>query len=260
MGKAFDLEEARLKFRRGKEHLKALDDEFRRFHADETYGVACEYDSERSQYVGRFKICRPIPQHSWGLLLGDSVHNVRSALDYVAWRLAGSDPSDLATLFPICIHPAKFQSQRFRFRRIHPDVIAEIESMQPYKRPDPIHSRLWLVEELDARDKHKLITMTQAITRVHSVRGKGQITIPYAAVEQPIEHDTVLVEFDGIPDENVEMEFEFASHVIFERGVVGDPRNTYGVIRCLEEAYADVEKVINHFEELIIANPNLVPS
>jgi hypothetical protein len=123
---AVNLDEARLKFRRGKEHLKALDDEFRRFHANETNGVVCEYDPERRQYVGRFKIFRPIPQHSWGLLLGDSVHNLRSALDYIAWRLAGSDPTDLKTLFPICIHPAKFQSQRFRFGRIHPGSVGQL--------------------------------------------------------------------------------------------------------------------------------------
>src|SRR6185437_12800812 len=125
------LEEARLKFSHGKEHLEALNREFDRFYADETNGVDCEYDSERSKYVARFKIFRSIPQHSWGLLLGDSVHNVRSALDYIAWRLAGSDPSDLRTLFPICISPAKFHSQRYRFKRIHPDAVAEIESMQP---------------------------------------------------------------------------------------------------------------------------------
>jgi hypothetical protein len=255
MADSFLLNEARLKFSRGKEHLKALDAEIGRFYADETDTIVCEYDSERAEYVLRFKILRPIPQHSWGLLLGDSVHNVRTALDYIAWRLAGSDPSDRRTLFPIYIDPAKFQARHFRYTRIHPDALAEIERMQPYNRPDPIHSSLWLVEELDARDKHKLITMTQAITRFGSAKGMGKITIPYAAIEQPIEDNTVLAEFDRMPDDDVNMEFEFATYVIFERGLVGDPTRTYDVIRCLGGAYADVGKVIDYFDEAIGANP-----
>jgi hypothetical protein len=132
--------------------------------------------------------------------------------------------------------------------------------MQPYKRPDPTHNSLWLIEELDAKDKHKLITMIQAITRLKSFRGKGQVTIPYGAIDRPIEHDTVLIEFDDIPTEDMNMEFEIASHIIFERGVVGDPHNTYGVIRCLEEVYANIEKVIDYFDELIALNPYLIPT
>lgn len=175
------FEEALLNLRRGKEHLNALDREFDKFYTRDFYTITCEYNPESSQYIARLKITRPIPQHSWGLQLGDSVHNVRSALDYVAWRLAGSDPADLTTLFPTCRHPAKFKSLGYRVKRIHPDALTEIESMQPYKRPDPVHSSLWLIEELDARDKHKLITMTQSITRLHSFKGTGQITIPYTA-------------------------------------------------------------------------------
>jgi hypothetical protein len=193
-------------------------------------------------------------------MLGDSVHNVRSALDYVAWRLAGGDPTDLNTLFPICKHPAKFKSiSGYRLKRIHPDAVAEVESIQPYNRPDPLHSSLWLIEELDARDKHKLITMTQAMTRVHSFRGKGRVTIPYGAIEQPIQHDTILIEFDGPPDDNLDMEVELASHIICERGIVGDPAKTYTVTRCLEAAYKDVESVIDYFEAFVSENPHVIP-
>jgi hypothetical protein len=64
MPKPFCLDEARLKLTRGKEHLKALDEEFARFHSSETYTVACEYDLKRGQYVARFKLLRPLPQHS----------------------------------------------------------------------------------------------------------------------------------------------------------------------------------------------------
>jgi hypothetical protein len=53
----------------------------------------------------------------------------------------------------------------------------------------------------------------------------------------------------------LEIEFEFASHIIFERGILGNPANTYTVTRCLEDAYKDVESVIEYFEALVLENP-----
>jgi hypothetical protein len=250
------LEEAWLKLRRGREHLDALDAEFRRFHDDEFYTVVGEYDPEQAKYLVRFKILKPIPQHRWGLVLGDAVHNARSALDYIAWRLAGSDPTDFATLFPICNHPAKFKSSERRLRRMHPEIFAVIRDLQPYKRPDPSHHPLWLLEELDARDKHKLIAMTQSVTRVHSFHGRGQILIPYAAVEETIQDNAILAESS---DPNVEMEFEFASKVVFDRNVISAASGDYSVIRCVEGAFWAVECTINYFERIFMGYPHWIP-
>jgi hypothetical protein len=250
------LEEAWLKLARGREHLDTLDAEFRRFHDQPFYTVVSEYDSDKAKYLARFKILRSIPQHRWGLILGDAVHNARTALDYIAWRLAGSDPTDFATLFPICNHTAKFKSSERRLERMHPEVVAIIRDLQPYKRPDPNHSIIWLLEELDAKDKHKLIAMTQSVTRVHSFRGKGDILIPYAAVEQPIEHNAILAEST---DPNVEMEFELASKVIFDRIVLSAASGDYSVIRLVTEAFWAVETAIRFFERIFMGYPHWIP-
>jgi hypothetical protein len=255
------LAEARLKLERGRKHLKTLDAEIQKFHEgdNEPYTVVCEFDPERAQNVARFKVLKSIPQHSWGLILGDAVHNARSVLDYIAWRLAGSDPNDLLTLFHVCRHRAKFESLRFRLKRLHPNAFAEIRDLQPYLSPDPNHSLLWLLEELDARDKHKLIAMTQSITRVHSFRGTGQILIPYPAIEEPAEDGTILAEFAGSLGQNVDMEFEFASRVIFESGVLSAASGTYDVMRILPEAFWCVETIIDYFERLMMGNPHWIP-
>jgi len=36
------------------------------------------------------------------LMIGDCVHNMRAALDYIAWELAGYDIKETTTMFPIC--------------------------------------------------------------------------------------------------------------------------------------------------------------
>jgi hypothetical protein len=250
------LEEARLKLGRGQEHLDTLDAELRRFHHNEPYTVVGEYDPDSAKYLARFKILKPIPRHGWGLILGDAVHNARSALDYIAWRLAGGDPTDLITLFPICNHPAKFKSMQYRLKRMHPSVVAEIRDLQPYQRPDPKHDPLWLLEELDARDKHKLIAMTQSVTRAVSFDGRGDILIPYATFEQPVEDNAILAEST---DPNVEMELAFSSSVIFDRNVISAASGDYSVIRCITEAFWAVECVIRRFERIFMGYPHLIP-
>jgi hypothetical protein len=247
------LEEAWLKLARGREHLDALGREFQRFHDEEPYTVVIEYDLDQAKYLARFKVLKPIPQHSWGLILGDAVHNARSALDYIAWRLAGSDPNDTQTLFPICKDPAKFHPNRVK--RMHPEVVTLIRDLQPYQRPNSHHHPLWLLQELDARDKHKLIAMTQSFTGLQSFTGKGQVLIPYDTVVAPLQHDAILAEST---DPNVEMEFEVASFVIFDPNVIAVANDRSGVIPLVTDAFWAVECLIRYFERIFMGSPHWI--
>jgi hypothetical protein len=255
------LEQSWLKFRRGKEHLDALDREFRTFCSADSYTVIHEYDAERTQNVLRFKMLKTAPQHTWGLILGDAVHNARSALDYIAWRLAGSDLSDVKTMFPIYRSIIQFDHATWRLGRIHPDALAYIRTLQPYTRPDPNRSVLWMLQELDARDKHKLIAMTQSVTIGARFRVDDPIpvTIPYAAVEGRIEHDTILAEYPGPAKPQVNVEFDFLFGVLFEQGVLSASGN-YQVGPCLEQIFEAVEVIITNFERLLAANPHWIPT
>jgi hypothetical protein len=255
------LEESRYKLHRGKEHCDALDREFRTFCNIESYAVIHEYNAEQSQNFLRFKVLKPPPQYIWGLILGDAVHNARSALDYIAWRLAGSDLSDIKTMFPIYRAITQFDNAMSRLARIHPDALAYIRTLQPYTRPDPNRSVLWMLQELDARDKHKLIAMAQSVTCGASFRLNDptvEVTIPYAAIESRIEHDTILAEYPGPPKAQVNVEFDFGFRILFEQGVIGADGD-YEVVPCLEKIFDAVEVIITNFERLIAANPHWIP-
>jgi hypothetical protein len=255
------LEEAWLKLRRGKEHLYMLEMETRKFWDSDSHAVVYEYNVEESKNLLRFKLLKAIPQHSWGLILGDVVHNVRSALDYIIWRLAGSDLADRTSMFPICLSEDDWKRAQWRFQKrpIHADALAYIRSLQPYTRPDPRRAILWLLQELDARDKHKLISMTRSVAQTARFRGTGELTVPYEAVEGALKDGTVLVEYPGPPQVRMDVEFKLGFTIMFERGVVSDTTDV-AVPECVSKIFDAVEAIITNFETFLTVHPNWIPS
>ena len=84
---------AHLKIERTWEVLDALNQEIRAFVETEPYGYWIEPEPDSDWMLVRVEARRAIPDHL-GLLFGDAVHNVRSALNHLAYELAvaGSGP------------------------------------------------------------------------------------------------------------------------------------------------------------------------
>jgi len=254
------LDQSWLKFRRAKEHLYALHAMMQVFWDGKPNAVVHEYDAKESKNLFRFKTFRDIPSESWGLILGDAVHNLRSALDYLAWRLAGSDLADIRTQFPICLTPDKFKDAAWRLKLIHADALAEIGKLQPYNGPNPKRAALWLLQELDARDKHKLITMVQSVTSSsgYSVNAPIPAVVPYNAIGK-IEPDTVLLEYSGPNQPDVDVEIDLVTAVLFERGLLSNTED-FEVLPCLFEVFAAVEKILFQFDKYLRLHPDWVKS
>lgn len=95
-----------------------------------------------------------------GLLLGDSLHNLRSALDCMVAAMArrrGGDDSE--TQFPICDDPSDF-TNRYRNRRLRALSTAEIdflEGIQPYSQGLRAIHPLCYLRDMSNVDKHRLI-------------------------------------------------------------------------------------------------------
>ena len=95
------------------------------------------------------------------LIVGDVLHNARSALDHLAWALA-RDPGR-GTGFPILdpAHPIArnvfyIRKQLATMKRV---VKVKLERNQPYKRKRALKS-LWWLNQLDIADKHHLVLRT----------------------------------------------------------------------------------------------------
>jgi hypothetical protein len=254
------LDEARDKVCRGKEHYYALDMELQKFWDSKPSIVAHEYDEKQAKNLFRFKVQRVAPLSTWALIIGDAVHNARSALDYVAWRIAGGDIGDRDTLFPICECPGQFKAiAKRRLSRVHPDAITEIGKFQPYLRPNMQESALWLLETLENRDKHKLLTPTQTFVFMSSFEFRDPLpcTLPVRPGSR-IEHDAVVVEVPGAPNADVNMKLEFSMDILFKRGIVSSSAD-YEVRQGLIKIFEAVEMVIAAFDRLLVKHPDWIP-
>jgi hypothetical protein len=71
------------------EHLEELDAEISEYLGREPkpYRMSGEFKRDRRQYVVVGEILQPINDVRWGVMLGDAVHNLRSALDHLIWQL-----------------------------------------------------------------------------------------------------------------------------------------------------------------------------
>lgn len=105
----------------------------------------------------------PVPA-SWGPLVGDIVHNLRSALDHMAWQLviaSGRTPKRPNTSFPVrTTSPGPGETGPTIRPGIHPALQTLLIEEQPYARfavadgLNPRKSPLALIVELNNLDKH----------------------------------------------------------------------------------------------------------
>jgi hypothetical protein len=250
------LEECWSKLGRAKEHAKTLDAEIRRFLDTDPYRVDPEHDLEQRRYLFRLKVLQPIPQRRFALIMGDAIHNAKSALDYLAWRLAGSDIVDRDTLFPIFLYPSAFNKRaKKKLWRIHPEALTELRQLQPYNRPNPTIDPLWLLHDLDARDKHKLLTMTQTIPKEAVIFiGGGPGWSPFRFRQGPFDDNAIIADIDippNVPEEEVKMGSNITFDIAFEKRIVGAELFVRGTLDRILDA---IENILLRFEALLPSN------
>ena len=86
---------------------------------------------------------------------GDMIHNLRSALDHLAWQLvlANAMTPSGDTSFPIAESLKKFQAMKIRkMRDMAPKAQQAIEQLHPYKGGN---EPLWRIHYWDIVDKHR---------------------------------------------------------------------------------------------------------
>lgn len=147
-----------VKLERAEAHLDALERAIREFRAGKPYRVTHKDDwrgRERIYYIRQ--VATPDP--AWSAILGDCVHNFRSALDHLAWHIVTTySTGSSATEFPLTLKRQKYRSlAKTRFGRRAPTGLkADVERLQPYKSRSEVDVfPLWVVHRLDIIDKHR---------------------------------------------------------------------------------------------------------
>lgn len=159
------------KIDRADEHFRALDALVGAYLHSDPYRVVGEERVDKAQwhYDVFLEVDSYPPDEVWGPIIGDVVHNLRSALDHLAWQLAlpiarSEHPRKIA--FPIFLilpkrdDPASSKRAKDLARmlcHLRPDCHAAIEAVQP--GVDAIHP-LWLLHALWNTDKHRTLHTT----------------------------------------------------------------------------------------------------
>jgi hypothetical protein len=158
------IDDIRRKLARGKDHLDALAADVREVVEKHEPTLRAEHnpiDDSLSAIIENV----PVIPREWGIVLGDFLHNTRSALDHLVCALvaaAGATPG-MNHQFPICDTDADWVSRVGRPPRPnkwlgHVDQahISAIEALQPYQATTGLPSLLTLRRFSNA-DKHRLI-------------------------------------------------------------------------------------------------------
>jgi hypothetical protein len=187
----------RLKIERAKRHISDLDVRIRAFCDSEPYTLGINQKLQIRHVALYVSDINPIPDDV-PLIIGDAVHNLRSALDHLAWQLveSGGGTPDRNTYFPICKSPQHYTSaiSKGGMNAIAPGAIQIIAALQPHGTKD---DTLWHIHELDRWDKHRLVLTTATALNKWSIIARGQeIGWPEPAIPLKRGHEIVNVPAD----------------------------------------------------------------
>lgn len=178
MGAALDLSGPWAKLERAKAHVETLRAKIGLAgHPDpKVIPLRRKFEPEYAAVV--YRIDRVIRVgDDWGLIVGDAVHNMRSALDHLAWALAvrhfnGVAPTNRKIVgdiqFPVFADEKQWPTHRF-LKHMDPADVAKLERFQPFKlssvarfllrmqRPGVIPHPLEGLAAMSNSDKHRVI-------------------------------------------------------------------------------------------------------
>lgn len=162
------LQGVKVKLRRAREHLDAfaLDAQL---YVEEAFVTSRFVTDGGRLHEYRVRCVKP-PPLIWGALIGDCLHNMRSALDYLVYDLASASvaPRSLvsaersACKFPIHHSAASFDNEVATMPFLSEEIVSRIRGVQPFHRgggashADP----LAILQRLNNQDKHRLLHTT----------------------------------------------------------------------------------------------------
>lgn len=138
------LDDAFDKLRWAREHVSTLFTQITAFEVAKAHSISVEIEPDAGEYVFYVHdLAEPDPD--WGLIIGDCLHNARTALDYlmvrIVARLTGEKPRDISTVqFPVETDPAVFASKVSGLRKQNPvfsGYLTRMEELQPYNQGNP---------------------------------------------------------------------------------------------------------------------------
>lgn len=233
-----------MKVRRAKRHVEMLRNVWANFVASHPIRVRMWESDRGSQHE---IVCRePLPDEV-PLIIGDTVHNIRSALDLLANDLLRR-PDEKApdVRFPFCRDESDFgeMERRARFHRAPADLRAMIKALRPWE------GKLRAIHELDIVDKHRMIIPTFAFANAEEYGFGAGFSSQGGGVKMGIRiaggSDPTWVEVDAIAAEDAA---NSSVALVFSFPDLGQAEDAQVEVPVALEQHADlVERIIQTFK------------
>jgi len=279
MGKAEQpgLAGVRAKLDRAHIQLDELDLQMEAFGDREPYGTSdAQPNADRRQWVWYLKF-RPQMPLTWGVMLGEIVHDLRSALDHAIFQLTLNyvHREISGTGFPISDDPTSWDKRggkrqadnplaydwrcaMYQLRGVGPGVVEYIKRLQPYSTQDPKSSPLLALHALWNQDKHRLIHAwgLELDQGRSEIRYEGPPRPHKVLFETGVLHDgdkAASITFDGPVDEG-HLSGRFATKLAFENPVDPSPAPGDSLMRLHDATAAVVYSLlarIGHQDETL---------
>ena len=125
------------KFNWAQQHFERMLGEVDAFFKPKPYRIRSESNADSTEYRVYLDLTQPLPSARWGLIFGDGIHCLRSALDHCVYLIAvkesGTDPppAERSLQFPITENVNKWAGPKGRSRH----------SASPPKQPSRLCNR-----------------------------------------------------------------------------------------------------------------------
>ncbi len=226
-----DLSDVTLRLERAKEHIETVRCKTKTFLEREPKPLDFRTEKtpgpDKAIHYVLYAVVRKEPPRSLGAPVGDTIQNIRNALDYLiyVWSLPKYRRRG-RTGFPIYDDHCFFEVEgRPLIRGITGDELAFIEHHQPYKRTNPpSNDPLSVLRRLSNKDKHRLLlTVGAAVSDSDSWISSTNANIKLTGYNPgPVKHDAEILSFTARPkDPSEEMYVEPQSGLEIQLGETG---------------------------------------
>lgn len=209
MPTSVDLSGCWSKLHHANEHLNALRFDIAKACDSDFYTIPVirRYEPAEKAVIYRIGDIVQIPD-DWPLMVGDAIHDMRSALDHLMYQLAiaflGRKPKESEChniQFPAIKRLKDFNKHRF-LKYVRPDDIAKLKPFQPYKRlkKGALHPLPKLVR-LSNTDKHRELHLMVVIPVRESFTNRSDAfrdCVPDPTVPNPPGHPTAIAYHGGL--------------------------------------------------------------
>lgn len=183
------------------------------------------------------------PPDEIGLIAGDAIHCLRSALDHLAYQLvlANGETPSVNTCFPVFRSQSAYQDNHAqRLEGMSQAAQDEILATLPYRKGNDI---LWLIHKLDIDDKHHAL-LTTVIWPSEIALSKHMRHGEYSVPDRPLEVGQVF--FTCKPEGYEDIKFTFDVS-LGEPGIF----QHYPIVGSLKTMLDVVDNLILDFKSLL---------